>query len=145
MLDGPSFLSPPAVRPGFAPLVVNGRPLVRQILASRLGNPTTGLILGLMFGYAVSALVTGLVGASQPERLQQWSQWGFGSFSGVTWQRLRLFAPSSSGDIPTPGGLRSDRRIVEWAIDAVATDEDECRGANFASLAAFLRGRRALV
>ena len=55
--------------------------------------PTTVLILGLMFGYAVSALVTVLVGASQPERLQQWAQWGFGSFSGVTWQRLRLFAP----------------------------------------------------
>ena len=46
-----------------------------------------------MFGYAVSALVTVLVGASQPERLQQWAQWGFGSFSGVTWRRLRLFAP----------------------------------------------------
>ena len=51
------------------------------------------LILGLMFGYAVSAVVTVLVGASQPERLQQWAQWGFGSFSGVTWQRLRLFGP----------------------------------------------------
>jgi iron complex transport system permease protein len=41
----------------------------------------------------VSAVVTVLVGASQPERLQQWAQWGFGSFSGVTWQQLRLFGP----------------------------------------------------
>jgi iron complex transport system permease protein len=63
------------------------------LVSSRLGNPMTVLILGLMFGYAVSALVTVLVGASQPERLQQWAQWGFGSFSGVTWQRLKLFAP----------------------------------------------------
>lgn len=63
------------------------------LVSSRIGNPTTVLILGLMFGYAVSALVTVLVGASQPERLQQWAQWGFGSFSGVTWQRLKLFAP----------------------------------------------------
>ncbi|HMB80233.1 MAG TPA: iron ABC transporter permease, partial [Vicinamibacterales bacterium] len=63
------------------------------IVSSRIANPTTVLILGLMFGYAVSALVTVLVGASQPERLQQWAQWGFGSFSGVTWQRLRLFGP----------------------------------------------------
>ena len=63
------------------------------IVSSRVPNPTTVLILGLMFGYAVSAVVTVLVGASQPERLQQWAQWGFGSFSGVTWQRLRLFAP----------------------------------------------------
>jgi len=63
------------------------------IVSSRIANPTTVLILGLMFGYAVSALVTVLVGASQPERLQQWAQWGFGSFSGVTWERLRLFGP----------------------------------------------------
>jgi iron complex transport system permease protein len=63
------------------------------IVSSRVANPATVLILGLMFGYAVSAVVTVLVGASQPERLQQWAQWGFGSFSGVTWQRLRLFGP----------------------------------------------------
>jgi iron complex transport system permease protein len=63
------------------------------IVSSRIANPTTVLILGLMFGYAASAMVTVLVGASQPERLQQWAQWGLGSFSGVTWQRLRFFAP----------------------------------------------------
>jgi iron complex transport system permease protein len=63
------------------------------IVSSRIANPTTVLILGLMFGYGVSAMVTVLVGASQPERLQQWAQWGFGSFSGVTWQRLRLLGP----------------------------------------------------
>ena len=63
------------------------------LVSSRIANPTTVLILGLMFGYAVSAVVTVLVGASQPERLQQWAMWGFGSFSGVTWQRLRLFGP----------------------------------------------------
>jgi iron complex transport system permease protein len=63
------------------------------IVSSRIANPTTVLVLGLMFGYGVSAIVTVLVGASQPERLQQWAQWGFGSFSGVTWTRLRLFGP----------------------------------------------------
>jgi iron complex transport system permease protein len=63
------------------------------IVSSHIANPATVLILGLMFGYAVSAIVTVLVGASQPERLQQWAQWGFGSFSGVTWQRLELFGP----------------------------------------------------
>jgi iron complex transport system permease protein len=65
------------------------------IVSNRVASPTTVLVLGLMFGYAVSAVVTVLVGASRPERLQQWAQWGFGSFSGVTWQRLRLFAPLS--------------------------------------------------
>jgi iron complex transport system permease protein len=62
-------------------------------ISAHIENPTTVLILGLMFGYAVAAFVTVLVGATEPERLQQWATWGFGSFSGVTWQRLRLFAP----------------------------------------------------
>jgi iron complex transport system permease protein len=74
-------------------------------VASRIDHPTTVLILGLMFGYAVSAGVTVLVGASQPERLQQWAQWGFGSFSGVTWQRLRLFAPLTAIGILLAGTM----------------------------------------
>lgn len=63
------------------------------VVSSRVANPATVLVLGLMFGYAASAIVTVLVGVSSPERLMQLAQWGFGSFSGVTWQRLRLFAP----------------------------------------------------
>jgi iron complex transport system permease protein len=59
----------------------------------RVESPTTVLIVGLMLGYAVSAFVTVLVGASEPDRLQQFATWGFGSFSGVTWWRLRLFGP----------------------------------------------------
>lgn len=62
------------------------------VVSSRVANPATVLILGLMFGYATSAIVTLLVGVSSPERLVQLAQWGFGSLSGVTWQRLRLFA-----------------------------------------------------
>jgi iron complex transport system permease protein len=63
------------------------------IVSARVASPATVLILGLMFGYAASAVVTVLVGISSPERLMQLAQWGFGSFSGVTWERLRLFAP----------------------------------------------------
>jgi iron complex transport system permease protein len=63
------------------------------VVSAHIPNPTTVLILGLMFGYAVSAIVTVLVGTGQPESLRQWVQWGFGSFSGVTWSRLRIFAP----------------------------------------------------
>jgi len=75
---------------------IAGASLVLGLLlavSARVANPATVLILGLMFGYAVSAFVTVLVGASEPERLQQWMAWGFGSFSGVTWQRLRIFGP----------------------------------------------------
>jgi iron complex transport system permease protein len=68
-------------------------------VSSRIADPTAVLILGLMFGYAVSACVTMLVGASAPERLQQWAQWGLGSFGGVTWQRLALFGPLTIGGL----------------------------------------------
>jgi len=63
------------------------------LVSARIADATAVLILGLMFGYAVSAGVTVLVGAGAPERLQQWAQWGLGSFTGVTWPRLRVFAP----------------------------------------------------
>lgn len=63
------------------------------LVSSQVTSPATVLVLGLMCGYGVSAVVTILVGVSQPERLQQWAQWGFGSFSGVTWPRLAVFAP----------------------------------------------------
>lgn len=62
-------------------------------VSARVANPATVLILGLMFGYTASAIVTVLVGVSSPESLMELARWGFGSFSGVTWQRLRLFAP----------------------------------------------------
>jgi iron complex transport system permease protein len=74
-------------------------------LSSRVSSPTTVLVLGLMVGYAVSAFVTVLIGASQPERLQQWAQWGFGSFSGVTWQRLPLFGPLTLAGVLLAGGM----------------------------------------
>lgn len=62
-------------------------------VSSKVESPITVLIIGLMLGYAVSAFVTVLIGASEPQRLQQWAAWGFGSFSGVTWPRLRVFGP----------------------------------------------------
>jgi iron complex transport system permease protein len=68
-------------------------------VSARVESPATVLIVGLMAGYAVSAFVIVLVGASEPDRLQQWTAWGFGSFSGVTWSRLRLFGPLTLGGI----------------------------------------------
>jgi iron complex transport system permease protein len=78
-----------------AAAIVGAAAVLSLVLAvsTRVASPTTVLILGLMFGYAVAAIVTVLVGASQPERLQQWAQWSFGSFSSVTWRRLWLFGP----------------------------------------------------
>ena len=64
------------------------------LLVSRwVRNVTTLLILGLMFGYATSALVSLLIYFSRPERVQAFTIWGYGSFGGVTWNQLRVMAP----------------------------------------------------
>lgn len=62
-------------------------------VASRLQNPSTVLIFGVMMGYAVSAFVTLLVAGAAPDQLQRWIAWGFGSFSATTWRELQLLAP----------------------------------------------------
>ena len=63
-------------------------------VARRIQNNMTLLILGLMFGYASGALVSILVSFSAPERVQTYLIWTFGSFGGVTWSQIRVFAPS---------------------------------------------------
>lgn len=61
-------------------------------VARRLQSPMTLLILGLMLGYVTSALVSLLVHFSTPERVQAYVNWGFGSFSGVTWSQIPVLA-----------------------------------------------------
>lgn len=62
-------------------------------ISSRLQNPSTVLIFGLMTGYAVSAFVTLLVAGARPDQLERWIAWGFGSFSAVTWTEMQVLAP----------------------------------------------------
>lgn len=66
---------------------------VVMFVARRGMNTLTLLILGLMFGYLTSALVSLLIYFSQPERIQLFSLWSAGSFGGVTWQQMQAFAP----------------------------------------------------
>jgi len=63
------------------------------LVGQRVKNPTTLLIMGLMFGYAASALTSLLIYFSRPERIQAYTIWSYGSFSGVTWNQLRVMAP----------------------------------------------------
>lgn len=63
------------------------------LVGQRVKNPTTLLIMGLMFGYATSALTSLLIYFSSPERIQSYTIWSYGSFSGVTWNQLRVMAP----------------------------------------------------
>jgi iron complex transport system permease protein len=64
------------------------------LVARRVTSVTTLLVLGLMFGYATGAFVSLLMYFSIPERIQAFINWGFGSFGGVTWEQMGIFAPA---------------------------------------------------
>ena len=67
------------------------------LVAQRVQSTLTLLILGLMFGYLTSALVSLLVYFSLPERIQVFSLWSAGSFGSVTWSQQWVFAPVIGG------------------------------------------------
>jgi iron complex transport system permease protein len=56
--------------------------LIILLIAQRVRNSMTLLILGLMFLYF-----------SIPERIQIYIRWTFGTFGGTTWNQLLIFAP----------------------------------------------------
>ncbi|MCB9451507.1 MAG: iron ABC transporter permease [Anaerolineaceae bacterium] len=64
------------------------------LAARRVESSVTLLILGLMFGYAVSSVVSLLLHFSLAERIQAYVNWTFGSFGGVTWNQMKVFAPA---------------------------------------------------
>jgi iron complex transport system permease protein len=63
------------------------------LVGRRVNNPTTLLILGLMFGHATSALVSLLIYFSAPEKVKAYSIWSYGAFNGVTWDQLQVLLP----------------------------------------------------
>lgn len=60
------------------------------LVAQRVHNSMTLLILGLMSGYLVSAVVSLLLYFTVPERIQAYITWTFGSFGGVTWDQIPI-------------------------------------------------------
>ncbi|MBV7330439.1 iron ABC transporter permease [Chloroflexi bacterium TSY] len=64
------------------------------LVAHRVNNSMTLLILGLMFGYATSALVSVLLYFSIAERIQAYISWSFGTFGNVTWSQMWVLAPA---------------------------------------------------
>ncbi|MCP4422170.1 MAG: iron ABC transporter permease, partial [Chloroflexi bacterium] len=70
-----------------------GLVLFLVLSVARRVETMTLLILGLMFGYATSALVSVLLYFSIAERIQAYIAWTFGSFSGVTWRQMQVMAP----------------------------------------------------
>ena len=60
----------------------------------KIRSVMTLLILGLLFGYATTALVSILIHFSISERIHAYISWTFGSFSATTWKQLHLFIPA---------------------------------------------------
>lgn len=66
--------------------------VVVLLVSQRVASAATVLIIGLMAGYATSAVVSVLLysGLGRVERVRAYISWGFGSFAGTTWSELRV-------------------------------------------------------
>jgi len=59
----------------------------------RISDSVSLLIIGIMFGSITGAVVSILQYFSDPEQLQSFIVWTYGSLSGVTWNEMWLMAP----------------------------------------------------
>lgn len=62
--------------------------------ARRVGNPTTVLIVGVMFGFLSGAIVDVLVYYADPDRLQGLASFTRGTVRDVSWYDLQIVAPA---------------------------------------------------
>lgn len=69
--------------------------LVIMLIARGVQNQITLLILGMMVAALTSALVSLLMYFAIPDQLNAFVRWTFGSFDGVKWSELTVFAPLS--------------------------------------------------
>lgn len=63
------------------------------LASSKVSDTVTVLIVGLMFGFITGAVVNILQYFSDPELLQNFLVWTFGSLSGVAWSQLKVMGP----------------------------------------------------
>ncbi len=59
-------------------------------VASRVRNPITLLIVGLMMGYLCHAVTSILVAFAEQEKIKGFVLWQLGSFSGFKWSEIRI-------------------------------------------------------
>jgi iron complex transport system permease protein len=71
-------------------------------------SSNTLLLIGVMLAYLVSAAITILLAGASPERVQEYVEWEFGSFEGVTWPDLRVMVPVLAlGLLAAAAGIKS--------------------------------------
>lgn len=66
--------------------------LLILVISAKIRSNVTILVLGIMVSYISGAFVTILLQFSDESSMHTYSFWTFGSFSGVTWGQLPLFA-----------------------------------------------------
>jgi len=59
-------------------------------VSARIKDSITILVLGMIFGYVASAMVTILQSFADPDSLKVFVTWTFGSLGGVTWDKMPL-------------------------------------------------------
>ncbi len=87
----------------------------------RISDSVSLLIIGIMFGSITGAVVNILQYFSDPEQLQSFIVWTFGSLSGVTWNEMHLMAP-----VVVLGLLMSF--VLIKPLDALLLGENYARG-----------------
>ena len=68
--------------------------LLVVVFAARRVSTLTLLILGVLVGYAASALVSILLRVAAPENVQSYVIWTLGEFAGVSWGEAAILAPA---------------------------------------------------
>lgn len=66
--------------------------LVVMAFSEKVGDPTTLLILGLIFGAMAGGMVSILIYFSEPDQIQSYLLWTFGSFRGLSMEQLWVMA-----------------------------------------------------
>ncbi|ADN36983.1 transport system permease protein [Methanolacinia petrolearia DSM 11571] len=100
--------------------------MILLLFASRkIESNITILIIGMMFGYITSSIVSVLMQFSASETMQSYVYWSFGSFSGVTWSQLFILLIASIAGLvisfllvkPLNALLLGDKYAVSMGID----------------------------
>ena len=63
------------------------------VASSRLSDNISVLIVGIMFGFITGSVVSILQYFSEPELIQNFIIWTFGSLSGVAWAQMKIMGP----------------------------------------------------
>ena len=86
-------------------------------IAARIRGATTLLVVGLMIGYACSAVTSIITALAERERVKAFVLWGMGSFSGLRWAEIAILAAAG-------GALAVSVLVLARPLNAFLLGED---------------------